>query len=89
MSIHKEQATQDHPTFPYDPAHDDKLYFNGDEDMKRKVYLAGEWMKQINSGMFRSWEELKFLRENWEGPLVLKGIQSVEVSPRDLRESQD
>lgn len=28
--------------------------------------------------MFKTWGMLKFLRDNWEGPIVLKGIQSVE-----------
>ena len=82
MSVHNAQPTQDYPAFPYDASHDDKLYFSGDEDMKRRVFMSGEWMKQINSGVFRSWEDLKFLRANWDGPLVLKGIQAVEVRGR-------
>lgn len=28
--------------------------------------------------MFKTWGMLKLLRDNWEGPIVLKGIQSVE-----------
>jgi lactate 2-monooxygenase len=80
MDINKAEVTEEYPPFPYDPARDDKLFFSGDEEMKRKVHLSSEWMKQINSGVFRTWEELKFLRDNWKGPLVLKGIQRVEVS---------
>lgn len=80
MEMQKEQTTQEYPPFPYDPAHCDELFFSGDEGMKKTVHLASEWMKQVNSGVYRTWEELQFLRENWEGPLVLKGIQRREVS---------
>ncbi|KAF8527430.1 oxidoreductase [Hysterangium stoloniferum] len=78
MSLHNSQPTHDYPPFPYDHARDDKAFFNGDEEMKRKVKLSSEWMKQINSGVFKNWEEVKFLRDHWEGPLVLKGIQCSE-----------
>ena len=27
--------------------------------------------------MSHSWEDVKFLQEHWDGPIVLKGIQSV------------
>jgi len=78
MSLQNSQPTQDYPSFPYDYARDDKAFFSGDEEMKRKVQLSSEWMKQINSGMFKRWEEVKFLRDHWDGPLVLKGIQCSE-----------
>lgn len=65
-------------TFPYDPEKLDKLYFDGDEKIKQQVFLATEWMKEVNSGRFVKWEDVKFLREHWEGPLILKGIQTVE-----------
>ena len=31
------------------------------------------------NGVFRSWEDVRFLKKNWEGPLIIKGILSVEV----------
>ena len=31
-----------------------------------------------NSGYFRSWTDLAFLRDNWDGPIILKGIQPVQ-----------
>ncbi|KIJ54360.1 hypothetical protein M422DRAFT_153646 [Sphaerobolus stellatus SS14] len=89
MSSFQEKPTQEYPTFPYDWARDDKLFFGGDEEMKKKVFLSSEWMKQINSGEFRKWEELKFLRDNWDGPLVLKGIQSVEDAQLALASGAD
>jgi lactate 2-monooxygenase len=39
---------------------------------------APEWMRTIFPGTSKGWEDIKFLQENWEGPIVLKGIQSIE-----------
>ncbi|KAF4985679.1 hypothetical protein FDECE_16394 [Fusarium decemcellulare] len=36
------------------------------------------WIDVINSGTYREWEHLKVLKELWDGPIVLKGIQTVE-----------
>ncbi|OBZ71201.1 putative lactate 2-monooxygenase PB1A11.03 [Grifola frondosa] len=66
------------PAFPYDPAHLDALLQQGDEKTMQLVRLGADWIAQTNAGQFRSWEDLKFLREQWEGPLILKGILSVE-----------
>jgi isopentenyl diphosphate isomerase/L-lactate dehydrogenase-like FMN-dependent dehydrogenase len=68
--------------FPYDPVARDKLYLAGDEATKEAVFFGTEWLQECNSGVYKSWEDLKFLRDNWEGPLVLKGIQSVLVCVR-------
>ncbi|KIM72057.1 hypothetical protein PILCRDRAFT_99416 [Piloderma croceum F 1598] len=35
------------------------------------------WDHIIFPGVSHSWEDLKFLKENWDGPIVLKGIQTV------------
>ena len=75
-----EKPLFDVPEFPYDPVKLDKLYAEGDEKMKHTTFLALEWLKQTNSGTFRTWEDLKDIRDNWDGPLVIKGILSVEVS---------
>lgn len=69
----------DVPEYPYDPDSKDKAFFDGDEEMRRTMYLGNEWLKETNSGQFRSWADLKFLRDNWEGPIILKGIQCVKV----------
>ncbi|PYI00511.1 FMN-dependent alpha-hydroxy acid dehydrogenase [Aspergillus sclerotiicarbonarius CBS 121057] len=37
---------------------------------------AAEWTRMIFPGRAHGWEDLGFLREHWEGPIVLKGIQS-------------
>jgi isopentenyl diphosphate isomerase/L-lactate dehydrogenase-like FMN-dependent dehydrogenase len=38
---------------------------------------AAEWTKTIFPSFSHSWEDIKFLQEHWQGPIVLKGIQSV------------
>jgi isopentenyl diphosphate isomerase/L-lactate dehydrogenase-like FMN-dependent dehydrogenase len=35
-------------------------------------------LQRANSGLFRSWEDLAFFHANWDGPIVLKGIQTVK-----------
>lgn len=46
-----------------------------EEDMSQ---AAAEWAHTIFPGTSHGWEDLRFLRENWDGPIVLKGIQTVE-----------
>jgi isopentenyl diphosphate isomerase/L-lactate dehydrogenase-like FMN-dependent dehydrogenase len=50
----------------------------GDEQARDAFALASSWLGEVNSGIFRSWTDLAFLRQNWDGPIVLKGIQSVQ-----------
>lgn len=35
------------------------------------------WIDVMNSGTYREWEHLKVLKHLWDGPIVLKGIQTV------------
>lgn len=70
----------DPPEYPYDPDKFERLLKEGDEKTLRQVEMAYKWLQQTNSGTFKSWEDLKFLRDNWEGPLILKGILSLQVS---------
>lgn len=70
--------------WPYDPEKIDKLIESGDEALKRQMFLAVEWQKVISTGVFRSWKDLKFLRDNWDGPIILKGIMAVEVGSNSL-----
>ena len=64
---------------PYDTVKLDKAYADGDPEVRELVHLGIEWMKEANSGIYRTWEDLKLLRDNWEGPLILKGIQCAAV----------
>ena len=79
MARYNRQPIHEHPAFPYDPVEMDQLYLDGDEKTTEAVLFGTEWLKECNSGVYRDWEDLKSLRDNWEGPLVLKGIQSVQV----------
>jgi len=38
---------------------------------------ASEWAHIVFPGTSHGWEDLKFLQQHWDGPIVLKGIQSV------------
>ncbi|KAK6977662.1 Fmn dependent [Favolaschia claudopus] len=70
--------------FPYDAREMDRALEAGDKEVRDAVDLGMEWLREMNSGLFRDWEDVKFLRENWEGPLVLKGIQSVPDAEKAL-----
>lgn len=37
-----------------------------------------EWIGEVFYGASHSWEDLAFLKENWDGPIILKGIQHPE-----------
>lgn len=43
------------------------------------VFLASrEWESDVFSGAAHSWEDLELIKAEWDGPIVLKGIQHVE-----------
>ena len=73
---------KDFPRFPYDPKEYDKLIQDGDAKAKQLVELAMAWGKEAVNGVFRTWEDVRFLRQHWEGPLVIKGIMTAEVCVR-------
>lgn len=50
----------------------------GVEVEDRMHIAAAEWTGIIFSGLSHSWEDVKFLQEHWDGPIVLKGIQTVQ-----------
>jgi len=37
-----------------------------------------EWIAGVFSGAAHTWDDIKLLKENWDGPIVLKGIQHPE-----------
>lgn len=39
---------------------------------------AGEWTSTVFPGTSHGWDDIKFLQQHWHGPIILKGIQSVE-----------
>ncbi|PVI01640.1 L-lactate dehydrogenase [Periconia macrospinosa] len=50
---------------------------HGVEVEEKMGTAAAEWMKIMFNGFSHSLDDVKFLQEHWDGPIVLKGIQSV------------
>jgi len=61
--------------FPYNPQEINARIEQGDAAAKAMAHMGTEWVREMSSGRQRSWDELKLLRDNWDGPLILKGIQ--------------
>ncbi|KAH6912588.1 oxidoreductase [Coprinopsis sp. MPI-PUGE-AT-0042] len=80
----KQPITETKLQLPYDTERLDKAFADGDPEAREFVHLGIEWMKEANSGIYRTWENLKLLRDNWEGPLILKGIQCAEDAEKAL-----
>jgi len=84
MAKHDLPITHAHPTLPYNQDMTNQVLKSENESSYRETLsqrssLSLSWvLEHINSGWFHTWEQMKLLRNNWEGPLVLKGIQSVE-----------
>jgi isopentenyl diphosphate isomerase/L-lactate dehydrogenase-like FMN-dependent dehydrogenase len=66
------------PAFPFDMDAFRARLAAGDEAARETFALSTAWLQETNSGTFRTWEDVAFLRENWDGPIVLKGVQSVQ-----------
>jgi len=66
------------PAFPLDLEAFRERLAAGDEQARDTFTLSSSWLREASSGYFRSWTDLAFLRQNWDGPIVLKGIQSVQ-----------
>jgi isopentenyl diphosphate isomerase/L-lactate dehydrogenase-like FMN-dependent dehydrogenase len=50
---------------------------------------ARAWLDVLNSGTYREWKHLEILRKHWDGPIVLKGIQTVEDAHRAIDSGMD
>ncbi|KAI9442960.1 FMN-dependent dehydrogenase [Lactarius indigo] len=66
------------PAFPLDMEAFRTRLAAADEQTVATFKLVTGWLDEIDSGLFRTWEDLKFLRDNWDGPIVLKGIRTVD-----------
>lgn len=80
MARYGKTPVHERPGFPYVAADLDALYLAGDEKVREAVFLGMEFLSEMVPGTYHDWEDLKLIRRNWEGPLVLKGIQSAAVS---------
>lgn len=55
------------------------------KEVEDDISLAtAEWTHTIFPGTSHGWEDLQFLRQHWDGPIVLKGIQTVEDAKQAL-----
>lgn len=45
---------------------------------------AAEWAGIIFPGISHDWDDLKFLQKHWDGPIVLKGIQTVADAKKSV-----
>ncbi|KAL4874869.1 FMN-dependent dehydrogenase [Aspergillus karnatakaensis] len=53
------------------------------------VQASREWVSDLFAGKAHTWEDLAFIRKNWDGPIVLKGIQHVEDAKLALQHGCD
>lgn len=59
------------------------------EERDRLVQLSLAALAESSAGHFFTWEDVQFLRDNWDGPLILKGIQSVSDAERAIEAKVD
>jgi len=74
----KEPITETTFQWPYQPDALNEKIAEGDEGAMEGAFLGVEWLKECNTS-FKSWDDLKHLRQFWDGPLILKGIQHIVV----------
>ncbi|KAJ3520483.1 hypothetical protein NMY22_g12740 [Coprinellus aureogranulatus] len=87
--FNKQPITKSEFEFPYDSEKLNKAFVDGDEKVREHANLGIEWMREANIGIFRTWDDLKLLRDNWEGPLLVKGIQCLEDAEKALQVGMD
>ena len=53
------------------------------------LLAAREWEKAVFSGAAHTWEQLALLKKEWDGPIVLKGIQHVDDARKAVEAGMD
>ena len=49
------------------------------KEVEEDIFLASRtWEGFVFSGAAHTWNQLEMLKKNWDGPIVLKGIQHIE-----------
>ncbi|KAF6813958.1 FMN-dependent dehydrogenase [Colletotrichum sojae] len=51
---------------------------DGDEVEENVISASRAWISQAFPGDHHTWEDLALLKKHWDGPIVLKGVLSVE-----------
>jgi len=72
-------ARHERPKFPFDQEDIRRRAVAGDEEVKQAMFLAGQWLAETGSGVFKTWDDLQIIKDNWDGPILLKGILAVNV----------
>ena len=60
----------------------DAALARGDAAARELVAHSAMWLRESVNGVFRTWEDVRALRKLWNGPVVVKGILSVQVRVR-------
>ncbi|MDX3662835.1 lactate 2-monooxygenase [Streptomyces sp. ID05-26A] len=68
-----------------DPAFRAGLQKSPEEDLPMAIL---RWV-QLFTGTDKSWDQLSFLREHWDGPIVLKGIQHADDARKAVEYGMD
>jgi len=55
----------------------------------RTMQKSQAWVNVFSSATYREWKHLEILKKIWDGPIVLKGIQSVEDAHRAIEYGMD
>lgn len=61
----------------------------GQTPEENKILAATHWIGECFPGVSRSWEDLAILRRHWDGPIVLKGILSVDDARLAVQHGMD
>jgi len=62
-----------------DPVFRHKFKEEHGKEVEEDIRLASQdWQKDVFSGAAHTWDQIKLLQQEWDGPIVLKGIQHVE-----------
>jgi lactate 2-monooxygenase len=54
-----------------------------------RIQRSVAWLDVMNSGTYREWKDLEILKSLWDGPIVLKGIQTVQDAHRAIDYGMD
>ncbi|KAF8196867.1 oxidoreductase [Mycena galopus ATCC 62051] len=81
--------THNQPPFPFDHTGLRKKLVDGEDKAVREATIGMAWAQEVCSGLYRSWEDLKWLRKQWDGPLIIKGVLRVEDAERALENGVD
>ncbi|KIJ15855.1 (S)-2-hydroxy-acid oxidase [Paxillus involutus ATCC 200175] len=78
------EPRHERPPFPYTQESIRNRAAAGDPAAQQAMLLGKGWVGEIASGIFRSWDEIQFIKDNWDGPIILKGILAVEDAEKAI-----